>query len=264
MRIKFLSLFIFVFIFKCSAQVLNIDREIKDDSSSKPYEFSANLNFSSNKQRKSLIDGSNTLELVRNYKNRYALISLLRTDFTFIGGQSLQNKGTFHLRYRDRDQRKYSAELFLQNQWNGIWGMEYRFLAGVNFRMRLQEKDGKDLYLGTGIFSEMERWNWSGVETTQVPPNPKDVYRHWYRLNQYLKYSTQLGPQADMTMTSYLQFPLNGYFLQPRWYLEWNTFVHLGKHASLMIHWDHNLDAETALPISSFYYNFSTGLQVGL
>ena len=119
------------------SQVLNIDREISNDSSSKKNEFSGLLTLSSDKQKNNIIDFSTNLEFDRNFKNKYVLISYFRNDAVFYGKSNVQNEGLLHIRYRDRDTRKISPEEFVQFQWNGAWGLESRYLAGMNIRMKI-------------------------------------------------------------------------------------------------------------------------------
>jgi hypothetical protein len=62
---------------------------------------------------------------------------------------------------------------------------------------------------------------------------------------------------------SFLQFPLSGRFWQPRWYVETNLYVNANKHLNFVFHWDHIIDEKKVVPIESFYYSFSTGIQYG-
>jgi len=260
-NIKLLSLFTFLCM-NLQAQIFNVDREVKADSTYQPLSLIAGLNLSSDKQKKSVFDVSSSVELNKIFPNRYVLIGALRNDAVFNGKEVIQNEGLAHLRFRDQDSRRFSWEGYLQYQWNGAWGMDYRYVAGNNLRMKFLEQRKSDLYLGSGIFYEWEKWNWSGVKEPQQQPNRPIIQRTMFRLNQYLKYAIKLSDQVDFSAISYLQFPLKGHFFQPRWYTDANLFLGLGKKISFIIHWDHILDGNRAVPIDKFYYTFSTGLQL--
>ena len=246
------------------AQVVNVDREVRDDSVHHRWGAFVNLSASSDKQKKNILDVSGNVEIDRYFDNDYLLLGLFRSDAVFSGGEAIQNEGMLHLRYRDRDTRKVSPEAFVQYQWNGAWGMVARYLAGGNLRFRFLEERKADLYLATGLFQEWETWDWSGVKDAAVPPDAAPVSRNMLRLNQYLKYAVKLNETVDFSAMTHLQFPLKGRILQPRWSLDANLFLQAGKRLTFVVHWDHVFDRNRVVPIDLFYYSFSTGLQYAL
>jgi hypothetical protein len=243
------------------SQILNSDREGTEDSVFKKWKFSGALTFSADKQKSSLFDVSSNLELYRNFINNYYIIGLVKNDAIYNGKSSIQNEGQLQLRYRDNDTRKYSIEYFTQYQWNGAWGMEFRYLFGSNLRMKFFEEKKSDLYIALGLFREWERWNWSGVRKVPIPPDAQSIENKIYRLNSYAKYSIKLNDKIDISTLSYLQFPLQGSFFNPRWYFESNLYLTVGKHINFLIHWDHIMDKRRLVPIDNFYYTFTTGIQ---
>ena len=242
-------------------QVFNIDREAVPDSSLHNWAFTAGFNLATNKQKNSIFDLSSRAEIDRIFKNNYLLITALRNDAVFLGGNAIQNEGLAHIRFRDRDTRKISWEGYGQYQWNGAWGMDHRIVLGNNLRFKFLEKRKADLYFASGIFQEWERWNWSGVKPELIPNGASDRVRNMLRLNEYLKYAIKLSDQVDISTVSYLQFPLKGKFFQPRWHFDTNVFLHVGKHLSFTVSWNHIIDNNRLVPIDRFYYSFSTGLQ---
>ncbi len=244
------------------AQVLNLDREVTADSLKKKYSFAGTFFLSSDKQKNNLIDVSGNLEFNRIFNNRYVLISLFRSDAVFNGDQMIQNEGMCHLRYRDNDHRKLSTEFYAQYQWNGAWGMIFRNLYGSNLRIKIFEKDHRDLYGGIGGFYEIERWDWRGVKSELIPLEAKNIMREMWRMNTYLKASAKLSKNIDISATSYLQFPLNEQFFMPRWYMETNLFINATGNLSFVLHWDHLRDLNRVVPIDDFFYTFSMGIQL--
>jgi hypothetical protein len=233
------------------AQVVNVDREVSDDSIIKKWQVTVAGALSSDKQKKNLLEANFNNEAIRNLRSKYMLFLIVRSDLVFNGSDLIQNEGMVHLRYRDKDTRKTSPEFFSQYQWNGIWNMKYRILAGANIRERIIEKNGIDLYAGTGIFREWEGWG-----------EKAESKRKLWRWNNYVKASYKLSSKVDITGVSYLQFPMNSEFGKPRWYMEANAFINAGKHINIVFHWDHILDVNTVLPIDHFFYSFSTGVQI--
>ena len=245
-----------------SGQVVNVDREIAADTPPHTWEGNLNMGFSSDKQRRNVLDVSTHTECYRYLKSNYALIGLFQNDAVFLGREAIQNEGMLHLRFRDYDSRRFSPEFFTQYQWNGAWGMEYRKLLGGNLRIQVFDKTGSDLYLSTGVFGEWERWNWSGVKKPLTSPPPIRVDRRMLRLNQYVKYARKANEYLDISLISYMQFPLSGGFLKPRWYVDANAYLKATRKLSFVFHWDHVLDWNTPVQIDRLYYGFSTGLQV--
>jgi hypothetical protein len=246
------------------AQVLNIDREFAADSLRKNWDLSGGFNFSSDKQKKNILDLNTTLEFDRFLKNKYVLLGMVKNDLVYSGKSKIQNEGMFHIRYRDNDHRKLSGEMYAQYQWNGAWGMEYRYLYGSNLRIKLFDRNKSDFYAGIGLFHENERWNWSGVSDDILSNNPNKIERQIFRVNTYLKSSIKLSKSIDLSIISYLQSPMNSNFKNSRWFLDANMFYKLSDKFNFFIHWDHISDAYRVVPIQSFYYSYSTGLMVNL
>ncbi len=246
------------------AQVLNVDREIEIDSLPKKWKGYIDLSASSDKQQNNVLDISNQIEVNRFLANNYVCIASTATDIILNGKQVIQNDGYIQLRYRDNDSRKISNESYIQYQWNGLLGMDYRRIAGTNARFKLREKAHSDLYAGLGVFYEMERWNWSGVEPLLVPTDATTIDRNIFRINQYVKYAVQLNDIVDVSAISYLQFPVTNQYLNPRWFLDINTHVKISKRTNFTIHWDQTYDNNRVVPVSTFIYSLNFGFQLTL
>ena len=141
------------------SQILTIDRENGQDSIFKKVKASLQFNFSSDKQQKNIIDFNNKIEIDFFDKKNHVLILLTQFDFAFNGASTLERNGTIQLRLRDNDTRTIYPELVTQYQWNGVLGLEYRSVNGVNIRINCLEKKVSDLYLSIGSFYEYEKWN---------------------------------------------------------------------------------------------------------
>ena len=256
-------LFLFYPIF-FNAQVLNIDRENGEDSLRKKIKASFTANFSNDKQRNNFIQFINTSELEWFFKNNYFLLLLNNSDFAINGIKILENNGFVQLRVRDNDTRTIAPDFFVQYQWNGVWGMERRALAGINVRINCMEKRKSDLYLSTGVFYENEIWNpfLSGYAYNTDSLNK--ITRNIFRLNIVPKFAFKLGNKIDFAGISYVQFPLNSNFLQPRWIFDSNLFYDVSKNVNLVLKYSHNYDEFRPLPIDNYFYELNFGVMIKL
>lgn len=246
------------------AQVLVIDREFSSDSLSKKYILSGTFSYNSDKQKNNVTEFNSNFEYDRIFSNNYAFVSSIKNDLTGNGADLIQNEGVIQLRYRDNDTRKFSPELFLQYQWNGAWGMQNRFLQGINLRERWIEKKGFDFITATGVFREAEKWNWDGVNENLIPSDANVIEKDLYRFNTYIKSGIQLAKNVDFSAMTFLQFPLNEDFAKPRWFWDCNLNFNMSRNLNFQIHYDHMFDSNRVVPISNYYYSISTGIQIVL
>jgi hypothetical protein len=244
------------------SQVLNIDREMGSDSVFKKVRASFNFNFSNDKQKRNLVDFTNVSEIDYFLQNQYCFIFLSKTELSFNGMTALENNGFFQLRFRDNDSRKLAPDFFTQYQWNGVQGMERRSLLGVNARMKWLEKKQSDLYTSIGIFYESEKWNPFLSSFAFTGDSLNVVYRNLFRLNLTAKFALKITKNIDFAGTTYVQFPVNNHFAEPRWFFDSNLNFTVNKHLGFVIHYDHNLDTYRPLPIDNYYYSISTGINI--
>ena len=253
----------FIFISICThAQVLNVDRENGQDSTKKRFLASFTGSFSSDKQKNKFVEFSNSTELDYILKNHYFFVLLNQTDIAFNGKSTIENNGFVQLRFRDNDTRLIAPDAYTQFQWNGIWGLESRSLAGLNARINCLEKKKSDLYFSIGAFYEMERWNTQLTSYAYNTDGVNFVYREMLRLNTVTKFAFKIGKKIDFAGISYIQFPLNNNFLKPRWVFDSNLYFEFSKNLNFLIHYDFNYDDYRPLPIDQFYYSLNFGVQV--
>jgi hypothetical protein len=142
--------------------------------------------------------------------------------------------------------------------------MEYRFLNGINARFKFLEKKKSDLYTGLGVFYESEKWNPNLGAFAFKNDTLTTVYRNMFRLNCMAKFALVLSKAIELTGTTYLQFPLNNNLRLPRWYFDSNLTFNVSKFWSFVLHYDQNFDAFRPLPIDTYYYVMSLGIQLKL
>ena len=171
------------------SQVLNIDRENNQDSIQKKIKASIQVNFSSDKQQKNIIDFNNKSEIDYFTKKNQVVILLAQSDFAFNGANSLEKNGHIQIRFRDNDTRLIYPEIFTQFQWNGVLGLENRSVNGINIRINCLEKRSSDLYLSIGSFYEYEKWNPS-ISSFDFDTN---IYRYYNSILKFNLYKIEQG-----------------------------------------------------------------------
>lgn len=255
---------VFVFSIQSNAQILIIDRVVNDSMSKNWYALIA-ASASFDKQKNDLIDVSLYSESVVKLKNAYGIVYVGQYDGTLSEYNFVKDEGYFQVRYRDLDTRIKSMELFLQYQWNGIWGMENRKLVGGNFRRRLFTNKNADGYLGLGTFYQSERWNYNGVEHIENTDLLKqNKYNDGFRSNLYLKVAKKIFKNCDLVVQNTIQSNLIGISQKPdiRWSAQAALTYDINKNFQLKYIYDHMYNQAPVVPINKFYYSYKFSINL--
>jgi hypothetical protein len=245
-----------------NAQILNIDREV-EDSMKKPWYLLISGSFSKDKQKVDINDLSTYSEYVYKLKSNNAFTFIGQIDATVSGKQVLQNEGFFQVKHRDLDKRLNSFEYYLQYQWNGAWGMVSRKLVGVNFRRRILEKNGLDLYSGIGLFYQFEKWNFNGVTDTNLIPRGYDMVQESdIRTNFYIKGGLKLFKNCDFVTQTYFQSNMVDFLSnnQVRVYISSMLKYNINTNFQLGFNFDLTYNRNPPVPINSTYYGYLMNL----
>jgi hypothetical protein len=247
-----------------SAQVLNMDRVSAPNDSSKKWHTSLQAATDYNSE-KEVFDWDTRIDVTRFTAGQHLLSAKFSNSFTNTNGSNLQNSGYLHIRFRDNDSRKISPEYFTQYQWDDLRGMLNRYLIGSNMRLRLKENKTFDCYIGLGLMYEWEKWNFDGVTADKLPlVHPDFIKTDQVKLNQYIKLSAQLFTTTEITLTNFIQAPVDKEISHPRFadFLQWN--IPLSKKVGLNLNFESLYDAAPVVPIKNFYFNYQTGFSVAL
>ncbi|HEU4716212.1 MAG TPA: DUF481 domain-containing protein [Bacteroidia bacterium] len=175
------------------SQVLNIEsmRFYKDSDG---WIGSANLDFGAQQNVNTLYDFSNTIH-VQYKKKRSRIIFLNNLDFTFANKQDYENTGFQHVRYNYKlsDNGRWTAEAFVQTQYNKPMKMDFRGVTGAGIRMRVFKTKIVHMYLGSLYMFEHE-----------TDDGGKLVYDD-HRLSSYLTFSVDFNGKAEINNTVYYQ-----------------------------------------------------------
>jgi hypothetical protein len=247
-----------------SAQILNVDREVTD-SMNKRWYILLTGSFAKDKQKNNIQDMSLYTESVYKLKNGMALTYVGQIDATLSAKELIQNEGYFHIKWRDLDNRTNSIELFSQYQWNGAWGLQNRSLFGLNFRERILEKNGYDLYFGIGTFYQSEIWNYNGVsDLSKIPMNPVNIIDKQLRINSYIKGAIKITPKCDFVCQTYLQADAMKLMTNPkyRWYWSSELVYNINDNWMFGINYDHTINKKNPVPIDTYYYGYQANLSL--
>jgi hypothetical protein len=264
MRIIFLFILISTAILQQAyAQVINADRNVVSDSLH-PHRPKGLLGISASadKQKKNLVDVSTSADFSFFLPAKHVAVLLMRNDLTTNGSDIIQNSGMFHLRFRDNDSRIIYPEAFFQFQWNGVLGMEGRTLMGGNARWKVIHENEHDLFIGLGLMSENESWNFNGVPQDRIPTTkPARVTVHRLRLNHYIKWAWKLSSKTDFVLFNFLQAPSSS-VLHPR--LASNASVNFNPTSLLgfSIVFDSMYDTRPVVPIDKYYYSLKASINL--
>ncbi len=149
----------FIGCFSISAQILNVDRERGQDSLKQRISLAANLGLSLDRQQVYLTQATAGLEIALRSNQKHLLLIKAEGSSLFANDQALEENGFVTLRFRDQDSRTIYPDLFLQYQWNTVFGLKHRWVAGGNGRLKLLDNDNLDLYASIGVFYENEVWD---------------------------------------------------------------------------------------------------------
>lgn len=251
--------------YSAKAQILNVDSELQDSLTKKRY-LLVSGSFSHDKQKRSINDAECYIELLQKTKNRYAGVFVGQLNTVLSGKEIVQNEGYFQLRYRDLDTRKTSMEAYIQYQWNGLWGMQERKLAGMNVRQKVLDKKSGDFYLGLGGFYEMETWNYKGVEDTSRFRGAPAIQQNRMRLNSYVKVAKKLFRNCDVIAESFIQANAFSLANNPsvRWFLLGRINYNLTEKVQLSFNYDHIYNQSPPVPVKKLYAGYAFHFNVKL
>ena len=263
----YIFIIIYLLFFKnINAQILNLDRVV-NDSMTKPWYVLVSGYISFDKQSRNIADVSGYTEMVIKRKNNFGYVYIGQYDGTLSQGSFIQNEGYFQFRYRDLDTRVKSMEAFAQYQWNGIWGMESRFLIGANFRQRLFVNKNADGFLSLGLFHQNERWNYSGVELNQNVFNLQDkVLDNGIRSNFNVKVAKKLFKNCDFVIQNVIQTNIYKLSVNPRirWFVIAELTYDINNRFQITYAYDHMYNQQPIVPINKLYFGTSLNLSIKL
>jgi hypothetical protein len=237
-----------------TAQILNTDKTKSLDSADN-VQSKVSVSIATDQQKKFLLDFFYTGDFTFLKKNN-ATTFYSKVDKVTNGGQSIQNLGTFQLKNNRILTNKLHLETFVQTQWDGAIGMEYRNLAGLNLIHYFKNTQTEDFFWGAGIFLENEKWNWSAVNDPTLTNTTPIIVTH-PKLNLTAKYSV-LNPINNFEFILRI-FNQSGFY-QNKFSNRTSVFnqiqLPISKKLSTSFNIDFLYDTAPIVPIDHFHYNY--------
>lgn len=229
------------------SQVINVETMRKVTDSAK-WTGSVSLDVNLIKNTNSIFKVANkALVQFNNKKELWLFINEL--NFQKLEGESFVNKGTQHLRYNHRISKKIKMEAFLQAQYDAISEIDFRGLAGLGPRFKLNDNDDYRFYLGTLVMYEYEKA--SDIVEDRIQ---KDI-----RGSAYFSFS--LYPTKNLTIisTSYYQPKLSD-FEDFRMATETSVLFRIFETLAFKTTLNYNFDAFPVSTIPKTQYELTNGL----
>ena len=192
---------------------------------------------------------SEIIQLMGSYQMDYLLKS---NWYGFLSGQynrafekdkeDFSNKGFIHLRTARPIMARIDIEGFIQKETNHFIDLENRELIGIGLRIN----QFADLYGGTGIMHEMEKYN---ILEEQ----------NFIKSTNYINYNTNILQTAELENVMYYQFKLE----HPGDYrILWvgNLTFHASKGISFHINTHYRFDKSIINPDGDSYFEISNGI----
>lgn len=186
------------------AQILKVDKGFFATDSSNYFigvidaTFAINNRSSTVEEQNVYIGVNNNVDVVY-IAEKSATVFISGLNYFKIGDGPLIYNGTAHLREIFRRSATLTPEVYGQIQFDESRNMELRWLLGGGYRWNLLQKKNS-LYMGLGIFREMERWN--GME--------KRVDKELWKMNSYVSADIKLSTTTNINAIVYYQSGRDG------------------------------------------------------
>ena len=189
---KILFLLLFLNSYIIYAQIINTEslRMVTDTTG-----WSGKIGFDINlsKNTRSLFRIKNNIHV--QYKTKkHLFIFINKIGFEKVDNEEFVNKGVQHFRYNYKFNTKLSGEFFLQNQYNALYKIDFRELAGAGLRYKLTKSEKYKVYLGSLLMYEYEKIN-----------ADFDNYNKDWRNSNYLSFSFFFTDKISLKSTTYYQ-----------------------------------------------------------
>ena len=137
-----------------TAQVINAEKKRKGESG-QGWEGNVDLGLSYTKNTKEILQLTSRANVQWTKENQTVLL-LSDLRLMSVNQSNIQNRGFQHARYNYEFRPYLIPEAFIQAQYNQLWKIDLRVLAGAGPRFRILNTDSSRIYLGTLLMYEYE------------------------------------------------------------------------------------------------------------
>ncbi len=237
------------------AQVLNAESfraQIKGDAR---WGGQTTFGFNLDKQRELIYSLFSETDLTYRFKGNQSLLMASRIRVTGTSQQALLNGGFIHFRLRDYRVKEWVAEHYTQFQWDGVRGLESRFIAGSNLRFNFLRDSLTVANLGFGGFYENETWSYAAVSVRPLDVKATDIKKsEVFKFNSYIRLSQRVGPQINLNAVFYYQARPEYFFRDFRLAGSFEIAIPLNRRLEFRVSYDGIYDSAPIVPIDYFYF----------
>ncbi|BDD09111.1 hypothetical protein FUAX_15430 [Fulvitalea axinellae] len=189
-------------------------------------------------------------------RHNYILIG----DFDFLrgDGDDLASNGYGHVRANFFKEKRVSLELFGQAQYDGVKGMDARYLSGSNARLRLWESSEVSLFVASGFMYEVEAWKWDMDGNSENGDEFKER-TYWWKNNTYISFRWDMGKGLFTNLVAYYQAPFER-LGNPRLSGEGNLNLKITSKLAFTAQITVWYDESPVVPIDKTNYTFTNGV----
>lgn len=227
------------------AQVINTEqkRTIQDTDG---WVGAADLGFGLTKNTRTILQTSSRIS-AQYHKKRHTLLLLNDLNLLKVDSNSVQNSGFQHVRYAYQLRKFLIPEAFVQAQYNQVWKLDFRFLAGAGPRFQLLKNDSNRIFMGVLGMYEFEK-----VDGGQR-------YNRDFRVSAYLSMGFGIGKRLTFESITYFQPMIRrprDFRLSSESSLRASITKHLGFKTSFQL----NFDSRPPDDLTRMFYSFQNGL----
>lgn len=227
------------------AQVVNTEQK-RRNADADGWDGSADLGFSFTQNTKTILQGSSRVNVQMDRKKHMLLLlndlKMMKVDQT-----DLQNSGFQHVRYNYKFRKYLIPECFVQAQFNQIWKIDLRFLAGAGPRFELLKNDSTRIFMGALVMYEFEKVD-RGAE-----------YHRDFRMSCYGSTGFGIGKGVSLENITYLQ-PLLKDISDVRLSSETSINTKINKKISFRTTFSLNYDSRPPDGLTDVFYSFINAL----
>lgn len=237
------------------AQVLNAESFRAQIRGNARWGGQTTFGFNLDKQRELVYSLFSETDLSYRFRGNQSLLMASRIRVTGTSQQALLNGGFIHFRLRDYRVKQWLAEHYTQFQWDGVRGLESRFIAGSNLRFNFLRDSLTVASVGFGGFYENEAWSFAAVGVRPEGVKATDIRKsEVFKFNTYFRISQRLGPQISLNSVFYYQARPEYFFRDFRLAGTLEIAVPLNRRLEFRVSYDGIYDSAPIVPIDYFYF----------
>ncbi len=205
----------------------------------------ADLGFGLTKNTRLILQTGSRIN-AQYHKNKHTLLLLNDLNLLKVDSNSIQNSGFQHVRYNYQVKKFLIPEAFVQAQYNQVWRLDLRLLAGAGPRFQILGNDSNRVFIGTLAMFEFEKVS-GGAQ-----------YNRAIRSSSYLSIGLGLNKKVTFESISYYQ-PL---FNRPRDFRvssESSIRAAITKHMAFKTSFMLNFDSRPPDGLTKMFYSFQNG-----